>query len=80
MRVLISDAPNEKLKHYIGTSASIEDWFAQGNLPQVKEVTLVRESEGALLLSFKGDFHWVPKSVISLTSRREKPLFALEEA
>lgn len=80
MRILISDVPNEKLRRYIGTSASIESWFVeQEDLPMVKEVTLVRESEGALLLSFKGDFHWIPKSVMSFTSRREKPLFAQEE-
>lgn len=66
MRVTITDA---------NKSLEIEQWFCEREgIPRVREATLLRRTDRAILLNIKGKEHWIPLSLITWMERKEKGL------
>ena len=72
---IIKVAKSEQVRPYLDKTLNIQSWFCEKeNLPKVTEVELLGESELAMQFLFGKKAHWIPKSIMTITKRKEKLL------
>ena len=77
MRCIISEDQSfeNKANKYLGSTLNIQQWFCeQEGIRKVNEVELVSISEKAMQFMIGKRAHWIPKSVMTITTRKEKGL------
>lgn len=66
----------EYIPFYLGKTIIIQSWFIEKQeIPRVNEVELIGISKKAMNFRIGNKEHWIPSSLITITERKEKPLF-----
>jgi hypothetical protein len=77
MRCIISEdnGYGQDLKSYLGSTLNIQQWFCeQEHIQKVNEVKLINVSEKAMQFIIGKKAYWIPKSLLTITKRKEKRL------
>jgi len=77
MRCIISEDRSfeNQVNQYLGSTLNIQQWFCeQEGIHKVNEVELISISEKAMQFMMGKKAHWMPKSIMTITKRKEKEL------